>query len=106
MVVTRSSDAGLQPERTSLSFARTSVSILGLVGACLRWLPPSSSIALVGPVIVGALVSGVTIHEHRPRSHRMTRGATESAHPALGAGALLAVSIVVLSLTGLWVLTH
>ncbi|ANS28759.1 putative membrane protein [Rhodococcus opacus] len=106
MVATQSTDAGLQPERTSLSFARTSVSILGLVVACLRWLPPSNSIALVGPVIVGAFVSGVTVHEHRSRSRRMTRCATESATPALGAGAVLAVSIVVLSLSGLWVLAH
>ncbi|GAF45333.1 uncharacterized protein DUF202 [Rhodococcus wratislaviensis] len=99
-------DTGLQPERTSLSFVRTSVSILGLVVACLRWLPPGNATALVGPAIVGTLVAGVTVHEHRSRTLRMTRFAAESATPAIGAGALLAVSVVLLSLSGLWILVY
>ncbi|MEU0503147.1 DUF202 domain-containing protein [Nocardia sp. NPDC005998] len=97
-------DSGLQPERTSLSFVRTSLSILGLVAACLRWLPSSGFVALVGPAIAGTLVAGVGLYEHRTRSVRMTRFADEYAAPAVGAGAGLAVSVVLLSLSGLWVL--
>ncbi|MET8878195.1 DUF202 domain-containing protein [Nocardia sp. NPDC004604] len=96
-------DSGLQPERTSLSFVRTSLSILGLAAACLRWLPSSGFVALVGPAIAGSLVV-VGLYEQRTRSVRMTRFADEYAAPAVGAGAGLAVSVVLLSLSGLWVL--
>ncbi|WP_370185432.1 DUF202 domain-containing protein [Rhodococcus wratislaviensis] len=99
-------DRGLQPERTSLSFVRTSLSIFGLVVACLRWLPPSGSVALIGSATAGLLVAGGTIYERRSRSARMLRFGVEQASPATGVGALLAVSVVLLSFSGLWVLVH
>ncbi|MDH6287745.1 DUF202 domain-containing protein [Rhodococcus opacus] len=106
MSVHHSIDAGLQPERTSLSFVRTCLSILGLVVACLRWLPPSHPMALVGPAIAGTLVAGAAVHEHRSRPLRRARFAAESATPTIGTGSLLAVSVALLSLSGLWVLVH
>ena len=55
-------DKGLQSERTSLSFVRTSLSILGLSAACLRWLPPFGSVALIGPSVAAVLVVAVTVY--------------------------------------------
>ncbi|WP_370185416.1 DUF202 domain-containing protein [Rhodococcus wratislaviensis] len=106
MSVPHSIDAGLQPERTSLSFVRTCLSILGLVVACLRWLPPSNPTALVGPAIAGTLVAGAAVNEHRSRPRRMTRFAAESATPAIVTGGFLVVSVALLSLSGLWFLVH
>ncbi|MBT1258321.1 DUF202 domain-containing protein [Rhodococcus erythropolis] len=103
MSTSHSSGGGLQPERTSLSFVRTSLSILGLAAACLRWLPPSSSIALIGPAMAGALVVGATVHEHRSRTLRVARFAAEAATPAIVTGTLLVMSVVILGCTGLWI---
>ncbi|MGW4774430.1 DUF202 domain-containing protein [Nocardia sp. NPDC004278] len=104
MGVRHSTDTGLQPERTSLSFVRTDLSILGVAIACLRWLPPADSAALVGPALAGMLVAGVAVHECRSRPLRMARFAAGWATPAIVAGAFLASSVVLLSLSGLWVL--
>lgn len=102
--MSHSSDAGLQPERTALSFVRTSLSVLGLVAACLRWLPPSSSIALIGPALAAALVVGAAVREHRSRTLRVARFAAEAATPAIVTGALMGMSVVLLSCTGLWIM--
>ncbi|MDI9916243.1 DUF202 domain-containing protein [Rhodococcus sp. IEGM 1379] len=97
-------DKGLQSERTSLSFVRTSLSILGLAVACLRWLPPFGAVALIGPALAALLIVGVTVHERRSRPARLAQFATEKAAPALGMGAVLAVSLLLLSASGLWIL--
>ncbi|MDV8065832.1 DUF202 domain-containing protein [Rhodococcus sp. IEGM 1366] len=97
-------DKGLQSERTSLSFVRTSLSILGLAVACLRWLPPFGSVAMIGPAIAAVLIVAVTIYERRSRSARLELFAREKATPALGMGAVLAVSLLVLAASGLWIL--
>ena len=104
MSLSHSIDAGLQPERTSLSFVRTSLSILGLVAACLRWLPPHSSIALIGLAVAGVLAASAAVCERRSRRRRMKRLAAESATPAIVTGALLGMSVVLLSVIGLWIL--
>ena len=97
-------DKGLQSERTSLSFVRTSLSILGLSAACLRWLPPFGSVALIGPSVAAVLVVAVTVYERRSRSKRLAQFSAEKATPALGMGATLAVALLLLSATGLWIL--
>jgi hypothetical protein len=97
-------DKGLQSERTSLSFVRTSLSILGVAVACLRWLPPFGSVALIGPAIAAVLIVAVTIYERRSRSARLELFAQEKATPALGMGAVLAVSLLLLAASGLWIL--
>ncbi|MGY0498353.1 DUF202 domain-containing protein [Nocardia sp. FBN12] len=104
MAVSHSTDPGLQPERTSLSFVRTELSILAVVAASLRWLPSADPAALLGPAVAGTLVAGVALHECRSRPLRMTRFADGSVSPSTGCGALLAVSVVLLSLSGLWIL--
>ncbi|MFC0454443.1 DUF202 domain-containing protein [Rhodococcus jostii] len=96
-----SPDKGLQVERTSLAFTRTALSILGVVAASLRWLPPIGSATVVGPVIAGLLVVGVTTVEWRHRPARLSLFATERARPMTGTGALLGLSVVVLSVAGL-----
>ena len=95
---------GLQSERTSLSFVRTSLSILGLSAACLRWLPPFGSVALIGPSVAAVLVVAVTVYERRSRPRRLAQFSAEKATPALGMGATLAVAPLLLSATGLWIL--
>ncbi|MGQ5693397.1 DUF202 domain-containing protein [Rhodococcus erythropolis] len=97
-------DKGLQSERTSLSFVRTSLSILGLSAACLRWLPPFGSLALIGPSLAAVLVVAVTVYERRSRPRRLAQFSAEKAAPALGMGAALAVALLLLSATGLWIL--
>ena len=97
-------DKGLQSERTSLSFVRTSLSILGLSAACLRWLPPFGSVALIGPSVAAVLVVAVTVYERRSRPRRWAQFSAEKATPALVMGATLAVALLLLSATGLWIL--
>jgi len=97
-------DKGLQSERTSLSFVRTSLSILGLSAACLRWLPQFGSVALIGPSVAAVLVVAVTVYERRSRPRRLAQFSAEKATPALGMGATLAVALLLLSATGLWIL--
>ena len=97
-------DKGLQSERTSLSFVRTSLSILGLSAACLRWVPQFGSVALIGPSVAAVLVVAVTVYERRSRPRRLAQFSAEKATPALGMGATLAVALLLLSATGLWIL--
>ena len=97
-------DKGLQSERTSLSFVRTSLSILGLSAACLSWLPQFGSVALIGPSVAAVLVVAVTVYERRSRPRRLAQFSAEKATPALGMGATLAVALLLLSATGLWIL--
>lgn len=97
-------DSGLQSERTSLSFARTALSILGLAVACLRWLPPFGSVALVGPAVAAVLMVAVTIHERRSRPARAEQFAMEKVTPALGVAAVLVLSLLLLAASGLWIL--
>ena len=97
-------DKGLQSERTSLSFVRTSLSILGLSAACLRWLPQFGSVALIGPSVAAVLVVAVTVYERRSRPRRLAQFSAEKATPALVMGATLAVALLLLSATGLWIL--
>lgn len=104
MSMSHSIDAGLQPERTSLSFVRTSLSIFGLGAACLRWFPLHSSIALIGLAVAGVLVASAAVCERRSRRRRMKRFAAESATPAIVTGAMLGTSVVLLSCIGLWIL--
>ncbi|MDJ0359947.1 DUF202 domain-containing protein [Rhodococcus sp. H29-C3] len=102
--VPKSPDGGLQSERTSLSFVRTSLSILGLSAACLRWLPPFGAASLIGPLIAALLIIAVTIFERRSRPARLALFTTEKATPALAMGGVLAMSLIVLSASGLWIL--
>lgn len=100
----RPADKGLQAERTSLSFVRTSLSIFGLSAACLRWLPQFGAIVLVGPAASATVIVAAVLCERRSRAARLTQFRAEKATPALGLGAALALSLLVLSATGFWIL--
>ncbi|KAA0024893.1 DUF202 domain-containing protein [Antrihabitans cavernicola] len=92
-------DQGLQVERTSLASTRTYLSILALAAGCLRWLPRT---AVAISVVVGLVVAGLAFAEWRGRSGRAEQFADEHVVPSLTASALLAISVVSLSIAGLW----
>ncbi|XGU21763.1 hypothetical protein ACETU7_25035 [Rhodococcus sp. 3Y1] len=60
---------------------RTSLSILGLSAACLRWLPQFGSVALIGPSVAAVLVVAVTVYERRSRPRRLAQFSAERQRP-------------------------
>src|SRR5699024_5772246 len=71
-------DPGLQPERTSLAWTRTSISCLVVSAICLRWSPHYGAVA-VAPALVAVVMAlwiGVRQrHRYRVQSDGLT-GAT------------------------------
>lgn len=91
------SDPGLQPERTSLSWTRTVLSLVICAVTMLRWghAFPQSIYALSGVmVLVVAAVAASTRNRYARQNEGITRGAIA---PAPGAVALLAGSLVLLA---------
>ncbi|MGP9725220.1 DUF202 domain-containing protein [Corynebacterium sp. AOP40-9SA-29] len=105
-------DPGLQPERTSMSWGRTSLAYLVAAAVMLRWAPH------YGAVVVGVsgglmLVAGVIYATQRRRYDRYRRvvagsvaGAqtgSQDAAPGVSSGAVVALTAgtVVLGLAGM-----
>lgn len=94
-------DPGLQPERTLLSWTRTSLLLLVVAGFMLRWAPYHGA-AVLGLFCAAAVVSaGVSVSQRR-RLGKAVRGITrESYPPAIGTVAALALAVVVLAAAAL-----
>lgn len=111
-------DPGLQPERTSLSWVRTSTSIGVVALLLIRWYPTHGPMVFVPAsiafVVAGLLrfasrasyrdgVAGVradVIRKRTPRPHAEATTADTAA--SLGWVLVLCLAVVVLGLTALW----
>lgn len=93
-------DPGLQPERTSMSWGRTSLAYLLVAAVTLRWAPYYG--AVVAVISGGLMLVAVGIYgtQHR-RYRRAARGvAAESLGDSAVAVVALTVSTVLLGLVG------
>jgi uncharacterized membrane protein YidH (DUF202 family) len=64
----RHGDAGLQPERTDLAWARTTLSLLVAAAVFLRWMPHHGW--FVGTLVAAAVVTALAISLTRKRRFR------------------------------------
>lgn len=91
------SDPGLQPERTTLSWTRTSAVLIADVLLFVRAAPGSPVVvASIGAVCLALplLVLGTARRDHGTRVHRFAAGV---AAPALGWNLLLTATVLVLT---------
>lgn len=94
-------DAGLQPERTSLAWSRTTFALLTASAIFVRWIHQHGPVTLV-PLIVCLLAAlGITATQ-RARYHRaVTSISTEWSSPSLLSIVGLAGATVLLGLLGI-----
>ena len=92
-------DPGLQPERTSMAWARTLMAFVVVSSVFLRWLQGHGPfvLALFGLAVLTAFSIYLT---QRPRYARSARGIAEQ-RSTPEAGAVLATSSAVVALGGL-----
>ncbi|NKX52945.1 DUF202 domain-containing protein [Arthrobacter mobilis] len=95
-------DAGLQPERTSLAWGRTTLAMVVAAAIFLRWAPQHGW--FVGTLIAVTLAAALAINlTQKRRYHRAVRGiAAESVRADVMAALWTAASVVVLGVLGLW----
>ena len=97
-------DAGLQPERTLLAWARTLLSMLVASLLFLRWMPHHGILtaALIGLSLVVALLIWVS---QQQRYHRRVEGIARSSFaPDVGAVLGLGSTVTLISAVALWIL--
>lgn len=89
-------DRGLQPERTSLAWTRTLLSLAAVAGLCLRFLPEVDEHAwgamIPAFVMVYAVTALVRVPAHRRRI--CVRFAEEAAAPAVRRARALVVAVI------------
>ncbi|RPA12463.1 DUF202 domain-containing protein [Gordonia sp. OPL2] len=96
-------DDGLQLERTSMSLVRMVLSLLGCCTLCMRVFPLHSRVAVAGAIVASTVVTIAGVRETLSRPTRRRQFIAGRLTPALGTAAALAASIVLLALSGLWV---
>lgn len=91
-------DEGLQPERTSLAWVRTLLSLAAVALLCLRFLPAASGAPWTGVAPAAALLVAVVLLPAVPAHRRRAceAFADESAPPALWRSGVLVAVVVVL----------
>jgi uncharacterized membrane protein YidH (DUF202 family) len=95
-------DAGLQPERTSLAWGRTTMAMVVAAAIFLRWMPNHGWFAgiLVAVTLVTALAINLT---QKIRYHRAVRGiASETVHADVVGVLFTSVSVFVLGALGIY----
>lgn len=96
-------DPGLQPERTTMAWARTLLSFVVVSAVFLRWLPQHGPFVLV-LFGLAVLTAGSIYLTQRPRYARSTHGiAREESAPEAGAVLATALAVLVLGALGIWV---
>ncbi|MCG2620980.1 DUF202 domain-containing protein [Arthrobacter sp. I2-34] len=95
-------DAGLQPERTTLAWGRTMLSMVVAAAIFLRWTPHHGWFTgiLVGATLCAALAINLT---QKRRHHRAVRGiAAETVHADAAAVLWTSASVVLLGALGIY----
>ena len=96
-------DAGLQPERTSLSWTRTTFALLTASAIFVRWISHHGPFTLLPFLVCLVAALGIEITQ-RARYHRaVTAISTEWAHPSFLSIMGLAVMTVLLGVLGVGV---
>lgn len=101
-------DPGLQPERTSMSWGRTSLAYLVAAAVMLRWAPHYGAVVVgvSGGLMLVAAVIYATQRRRYDRYRRVVAGAqtgAQDAAPGVSSGAVVALTAgtVVLGLAGM-----
>lgn len=98
------SDPGLQPERTSLAWARTTFAFFVASSVFLRWLPHYGARILLLVAIAVLIALAIFASQYR-RYRRFSHGlARERLHADPVAVLAIASTTVVLGVLGLWLL--
>lgn len=94
-------DPGLQPERTTLSWTRTVVSLMIVSAVLLRWSPAFPTMIYV----VIAVMAGVAVTIYFTQRRRYARAglgiAQEQIHPSVGSVFLLTGAMILFGAAGL-----
>ena len=94
-------DPGVQPERTLLSWTRTSLLLVVVAGLLLRWAPYHGAAVLTLFVAALAVAAGVSLTQR----HRLITApwgiADEHYRPAIGSVAGLTLAVMVLGVAAL-----
>ena len=98
----RRTDRGLQPERTTLAWQRTSISFLAAALLFLRWAATHGPV-VTGVVLLAALVSAWTFARTRARLRHTAAHFPDAPESAALDVAVVTVSTAVLGATALWV---
>ncbi|QGU06047.1 Inner membrane protein YidG [Corynebacterium occultum] len=97
-------DPGLQPERTSLAWARTTVSYSVATAILLRWLPHYGML-MVGMIALMALTALGIYLSQRPRYRASARGlAGGQVKPQLGAVMAMTLGMLLFGLVGIFLI--
>lgn len=95
-------DAGLQPERTDLSWGRTTLSIVVAAAIFLRWLPHHGW--FVGILVAAAVVAALAISLTRKRRFRRAIHGIQQERmaPDIASAAAVSTSVVILAALGIY----
>ncbi len=97
-------DPGLQPERTVLSWGRTTMSLFAAALVFLRWLPHYGLWILVLIGVAGTVALGIYATQRGRYSARVWGIATERFHSDVGAIFWLSGSVLLMGILGLVIL--
>lgn len=96
-------DPGLQPERTTLAWARTVLAFITAAAICLRWIPQHGPFVLT--LFTLATITGLAIQmtQHKRYGRGSIGIAADGVAADVPAVLLLTTAVVALSLLGLYV---
>ncbi|WP_151525090.1 DUF202 domain-containing protein [Serinicoccus kebangsaanensis] len=99
-------DAGLQPERTTLSWSRTLLALVTVSAISLRWTPLYGAAILLVPggALLGALVIGAT--QRRATARRVRAIHEETGITRWSGKASLVALVTCLGLVLIWLITR
>ncbi|MEY8566531.1 DUF202 domain-containing protein [Corynebacteriaceae bacterium 7-707] len=89
-------DPGLQPERTSMAWARTSLAYLVAAAVTLRWVPQHGT--AVAAVSVGLVLVALGIHAGQRSRYRVAAHGVARNRVCTSAGAVLALTACTVAL--------